>query len=346
MVWCNIARSIGWRTPFVIPSTDPPSPLERVKPANQDLQSARENFYPIWGALKLIWLSLSGLAKALWFSLRACLRYLVHHPINVLVNAVLLALLSVMLMTGSEIHKQMILGKISDQTVDKIIQASSFTRDFDAVAAGRDGTREFQRVGAPDWIQRESIRAILYHARKAGLSIEDQAVLLATAEIESGFNPMARAPTTTACGTFQFVHHTGQLFELSPVECMNPWLNARSEIEHFLSNYEGRVQRFVTDLTGAERVFRTFELSYYMHHDGPNFSNPSNELKATVLSGTQFLFKVYHVLQQEADSEQHAPSFAQIYSEKLWGSLDRLTGYFDDTHLPSLSFLQRALAAS
>ena len=34
---------------------------------------------------------------------------------------------------------------------------------------------------------------------------------------------------------------------------------------------------------GAELVLRLFELSYYLHHDGPHSSNPSNELKAKVL---------------------------------------------------------------
>ena len=69
------------------------------------------------------------------------------------------------------------------------------------------GAEEFLRVGAPVWAQREAVRAVLFHARKAGLSKEDQAVLLATVAVESGFNPSEKAPSTTACGLFQFVSY-------------------------------------------------------------------------------------------------------------------------------------------
>lgn len=342
MGWTNAARVISACSPAGVQQKGRPTSLlgNNDSEADQNPPSAKAQEAAVIAAgIKLTWVALWGFIKALWLSSKAGLRYLLRHPLSVLLNAALIVALAVMLMTGSEIHKQMILGKISGQTVDRIIQSSDFTRDFDAT---RDGSREFYRVGAPDWIQKESIRAILYHARKANLPIEDQAVLLATAEIESGFNPMARAATTTACGVFQFVQRTGQLFELSPGECMNPWLNARSGIAHYLSNYEQSVRKSVTGLSGAERVFRTFELSYYLHHDGPRSSNPSNDLKATVLSGTQFLFKAYHVLQEEALSEQKAPSFMQIFSERLWSLLDRMAAYLDDQYLPSLGLLQRA----
>jgi len=344
MGFSSIARTIRWRAPVLVLRFDnkPRQPQTPTSAANHDSPDAGAHPTVVPAGFKLIWVALAGFLRALWYSIGRSLRYLWHHPIQVVLNLAFLVVVAVMLMTGSEIHKQMILGKISDQTIDKIIEASQFTRDFDSTAASRDATREFQRVGAPNWIQRESIRAILYHARKAGLPIEDQAVLLTTAEIESGFNPMARAVTTTACGIFQFVQRTGQIFELSPVECMNPWLNARSGVDHYVSNYEQRVRKDVGSLSGAEKVFRTFELSYYLHHDGPNSSNPSNDLKATVLSGTQFLFKVFHVLEQEADSEEHAPSFAQIFSEKLWGLLDRFTSLVEESHIPSFGLLRSA----
>jgi len=184
------------------------------------------------------------------------------------------------------------------------------------------------RVGAPEWTQKESVRAVLFHARKAGLPLVDQAVLLAVVEVESGFNPMARAPTTTACGLFQFVRATGNNFGLSRSECMNPWLNARAGVQHYLYNYQRRVGTHVEGLPGAERVFRTFELSYYLHHDGPDSRRPSNDVKATVLSGTQFLFKAYDALQKEAQSKQQAPTFAERFAENVWEVLNAIGSAF------------------
>lgn len=292
-----------------------------------------------FGLAKALYLTIRFLLRAAYVTLRTIWSYLSHHPIHAVVNAVFLVVLGLLVMTGSEFHKQSILAKISDQTVENIISGSRFTRTYDSEEVARNGIREFLSVGAPEWTQRESVRAILFHARKAGLPIEDQAVLLAIADIESGFNPMARAPTTSACGLFQFVKRTGESFSLSTSDCMNPWLNAKSEIEHYLYNFDRRVKRHVNDLSGAERVFRTFELSYYLHHDGPDSSNPSNDVKATVVSGTQFLFKAYHALMEEAHSEQQAPSFAMTFSANFMQVMDRVSSYFYDSGLPNVGAL-------
>lgn len=274
--------------------------------------------------LGIISIGLYAFWRAACFTLRTIFGYLRYHPIHAVLNLIFLLGLALVVVTGSDMHKQLILNRISDQTIDKILQGSQFTRDFDSIAANRDGSRELFRVGAPTWVQKESIRAILYHARKAGLSIEDQVVLLATADIESGFNPLARAPTTSACGLFQFIQRTGEMFSLSQEECMDPWLNARSGVEHYMQNFEQRVRPNVDKLEGIERAFKSFELSYFLHHDGPNSSNPSNDVKALVLGGSQFLFAAYHVLQNEAESEKQAPTFAQIFSENSIKLLDEI----------------------
>ncbi len=274
--------------------------------------------------LGIISISLYAFWRAIRFMGRTLIGYLRHHPFHAVLNLIFLIGLALVIVTGSEMHKQLILTRISDQTIEKIIQGSQFTREFNSVSANRDGSREFFRVGAPKWIQKESIRAILFHARKAGLSIEDQVVLLATADIESGFNPLARASTTTACGLFQFVQRTGEAYSLSQEECMDPWLNARSGVEHYMQNLDQRVRPKVENLEGVERAFRTFELSYYLHHDGPNSSNPDNDVKAIVLGGSQFLFAAYNVLQDEAASEKLAPTFGQIFSQNLVKLLDEI----------------------
>ncbi len=46
------------------------------------------------------------------------------------------------------------------------------------------------------------------------------------------------------------------------------------------------------------------------------------EVKAIVLNGSQFLFKAYHALQDEAESHMHAPSFGQTFFESTIKSLN------------------------
>lgn len=324
-----------------MPAAPEAAPAQIATPQSESTETKKVAQVPgfFLGIARAIYLVAKFVVRAIYVTLRTIWSYLSHHPIHAVLNAVFIIVLGLLVVTGSEFHKQSILAKISDQTVEDIISGSRFTRSYDSEEVAKNGAREFLSVGAPDWAQRESVRAVLFHARKAGLPIEDQAVLLAIADIESGFNPMARAPTTSACGLFQFVKRTGESYSLSASDCMNPWLNAKSEVEHYSYNYERRVKRHVDDLSGAERVFRTFELSYYLHHDGPESTNPSNDVKATVVSGTQFLFKAYHALMQEAESEQHAPSFAMTFSANFMQVLDRAVSYFYDSGLPNVGQL-------
>ena len=269
-----------------------------------------------------------GLVWVVWFPIRTVLRYLYCHPFHAVFVTILCSIMALLVITGSEFHDQMILNKISDQTVDRIIQGSRFTRVFDADEVATNGERDFAHVGAPMWMQRESVRAILFYARKAELPLEDQAALLAIADIESGFNPIARAPTSSACGLFQFVKKTGEHFGLSRAECMDPWENAKAEMQFYTSNFEHGVGTNVSGLSGTERAFRAFELSYYLHHDGPESSNPSNDVKATILSGSQVLFKSYHALLDEQMSQMHAPSFAESFSDHVWKVVAEVAAYF------------------
>ncbi len=265
--------------------------------------------------------------------------YTFRHPFQMAVNVILTASLVIMAITGSEINEKVILSQISEDTVLQMIEASKYNRGFNNEELKRDGARELTAVGAPAWVQREGIRAILYHARKASLPIEDQAVLLAIANIESGFNPLAQANITTACGLFQFVQATGEMVSLKTAECMDPWKNAAAGVNHFIANYNQRVRPYVENLTGPERAFRTFELSYYLHHDGPASSNPSNEVKAIVLDGTQFLFVAYHTLLKEQESEKSAPTFSGLFTARMWSLIVGLKERFSPTSVPLIAWI-------
>jgi hypothetical protein len=229
------------------------------------------------------------------------------------------------MLTGAKIHEELLIKELSDATVNKIIGASRFTRNYYSNNVSSLGNREFLRSGAPTWIQRDSVRAVLFHARRKNLSLSDQAVLLATVEVESGFNPMARASTTSACGLFQFVKATGIQYGLSPDKCMDPWLNAEAGVAHYLDNYQRSVKNKVENLRGIEKAFRTFELSYYLHHDGPHSSNPSSDVKATVLKGTQFMIQAYNALSIDASTEEHPSSFSERFVSQLSLLLDDLS---------------------
>lgn len=334
-----------WRVPYLdrfvrLASVQPsPNAVGRTQDASTETPAARA---------PTLWESILGLVRSLirttgltvFYTLRTCVLYLIRHPVHAVLNVAFVGVITAMVMTGSDLHQQMILSQISEQTVDKVVSGSRFSRDFNSEELSSESMRELLRVGGPRWMQRESVRAVLFHARKAGLSIEDQAVLLATVDIESGFNPMARAATTSACGLFQFVRKTGEMFQLPPSSCMDPWLNAKAGVDHYLYNYERRVAAQVAGLQGAERAFRTFELSYYLHHDGPDSNNPSNDVKATILGGTQFLFKAYRILLDEAASKHEVPSFADRFVANLLQLSHQVLGYLPLESVPFMESLQ------
>ena len=270
------------------------------------------------GLLHFAWQFCKTGAALAWWLLLSSLRWVRYHPTHAIFTAMMFGIVAVLLMTGAQMHDRLLLSQISDKTLDQIIDASTFSREFSADEAVRGSTQEFLRAGAPSWAQRESIRAVLYEARKAELSIFDQAVLLATVEVESGFNPIAHASSTSACGLFQFVKDTGKTFGLPREQCMDPWLNAKAGVTHYLSVFEKIHQRVDAVPPGPEKLFKTFELTYYLHHDGLNSSNPQNDVKAVVLSGVQFLLRVHGILQAEESSKDREPTFAAAFTENLW----------------------------
>ena len=267
---------------------------------------------------KYLWMLLRATSKAIVFFATTLFGYFRKHPFHALLNIFWMMLLALILIASSDLHEHYILSQISERTTDKIISISRFTRNYSHEKVKSQGIREFMQAGAPQWAQREGIRAVLFHARKHGLSIEHQAVLLAIVEIESGFNPMAKAKTTTACGLFQFIAATGKSYDLSSQDCMNPWLNAQAGIQHYTDNYKKRVENKTDSLQGIEKVFKLFELGYYLHHDGPESTKPSDEVKAVVLEGTQFLIQMYSVLKEELAIKQNSPSFSERFNNKLW----------------------------
>ncbi|MEG2049135.1 MAG: lytic transglycosylase domain-containing protein, partial [Comamonas sp.] len=67
---------------------------------------------------------------------------------------------------------------------------------------------------APLAVQKQVIDKLIAAAKGAGMNVRRTALLLATAKIESGFNPDAAAGTTSASSLGQFVNKTGKFYGL------------------------------------------------------------------------------------------------------------------------------------
>lgn len=96
-------------------------------------------------------------------------------------------------------------------------------------------------------------------------SAEDQALLLAIAEQESGFNPDAAALTTSAGGVFQLVAKTAENLGLSKRNIFDAELNIRAGVKLFKENVNF-VDKKYPDLSKTKRA----ALLYALHHDGPS----------------------------------------------------------------------------
>lgn len=99
------------------------------------------------------------------------------------------------------------------------------------------------------------------------LTLEDQAILLAIARIESGFNPDAAATTTSASGVFQLIRKTATNLGLSQKEIFDAQKNITAAVDLFSENVQ-IVNRRYPKLSGHERAV----MLYALHHDGPGLN--------------------------------------------------------------------------
>jgi putative chitinase len=109
--------------------------------------------------------------------------------------------------------------------------------------------------------QRASIDAIRAAAKLAGMTADQEAMVLAIAYVESGFNPDAAAGTTSAQGLGQFIRKTGEAYGLTDANRWDANEQARALVKHTLDNY-----------AAAKRAGLGDEYVYARHHDG-SFTN-------------------------------------------------------------------------
>lgn len=119
---------------------------------------------------------------------------------------------------------------------------------------------------ASNEVQESVIQSIL--DASSALSAQDQAILLGIARIESGYNPDASAPSTSAAGVFQFVKRTGAAFGLSsPSDFFDAEKNIEAGIKLYIENSAILDARY-PGLKGDERA----AMLYALHHDGPSLA--------------------------------------------------------------------------
>ena len=263
--------------------------------SNDENQSATRGFFGWLGkwfgivvAFVLTWLIEKPITSAF--------RYYKKHKLAFLVHSLLLAVFAAFLVASLQLYEETLDAEITEELVLQIDTAldPQYKRNFRRRQASSN-VRELMRVGAPRSYRHFGIRAIVLEARKAGQSNDVIAVLLATAEVESGFNPLAKAKTTTACGLFQFIEETGKRFGLSPNECMDPFKNAAAQTRHYENVMEKRAELVSGfGLQGLESLFTAY---YCGHHDGKNASKCSANALRAIRKATPMLHKTFAALE-------------------------------------------------
>ena len=120
---------------------------------------------------------------------------------------------------------------------------ASFSR-----AAGDTTKEEKQKV----------INLIIDTGRQAGMSEREVAYTLATASVESGFNPEAAAHGSSASGIGQFVNLTGKSYNINE--------DTRWDLE---AQVQALVDHTVDNIAMAKQKGLGEEYIYALHHDGP-----------------------------------------------------------------------------
>lgn len=126
---------------------------------------------------------------------------------------------------------------------------------------GQPRGRSRRHGDASHHTQRTVIDLLRREAVRAGLTLEQQAMVLAIAKVESGFNPDAAAGTSSALGIGQFIRKTGEAYGLNDDTRFDIVLQARALVMHTRDNFKA-----------AAKAGLPMEFVYARHHDG-DFKN-------------------------------------------------------------------------
>src|SRR5262249_15187493 len=98
------------------------------------------------------------------------------------------------------------------------------------------------------------------------------AAILAIARIESGFNPWAKNPKSTAYGIFQFIRSTWTPYGGDHGYCLDPTMNAWAGVKHLTTIFDRNVKRAMPPLEelpdGQQRAEFIYRGLYAFHYHG------------------------------------------------------------------------------
>lgn len=264
----------------------------------------------IIGTIRLI---LGGM----WRMVRVVVRYYWPRKLRFVVDVLFVSMFVCVLIAGARIYEENLDAQIEAELVEAIDRHAFYKRDFRREKAA-DSVREFMRVGGPEYVRHPTIRAIITEARLGGLDMIETSVLLATANQESGFNYLAKAHRTTACGTFQFIESTGKRYGLEPWECFSPRDNARAQVRHLKDILDhDEVKAALKGTKGRERLVVMYRETYCRHHDGLWSNGCSRKADLTVKRGRPLLLAARTALDKSETRRATDPGFAWEVAEVL-----------------------------
>ena len=144
-------------------------------------------------------------------------------------------------------------GSIEGEVVSQSYFNTPLSGNFESFsrAAGDTTKEEKQKV----------INLIIGTGRQAGMSEREIAYTLATASVESGFNPEAAAHESSASGIGQFVNLTGKSYNINK--------DTRWKLE---AQVQALVDHTVDNIAMAKQKGLGEEYIYALHHDGPKLN--------------------------------------------------------------------------
>ncbi len=116
------------------------------------------------------------------------------------------------------------------------------------------------------------IHTIVSEALRYRFSMEETALLLAIARVESGFNPDAASAASSASGLGQFIDKTGLTYGLTKKNRFSLYDNIHALMKHLRENLE-LAKKFALH---SKRELYAY--AYALHHDGPALNSGGLEI--------------------------------------------------------------------
>jgi len=156
---------------------------------------------------------------------------------------------------------------VSDEVVRELLQVG---RVEPRGAHDANGWKRWGQAASDK--QEAAMRAVIDALQGTRPPLSVAASILAIARVESGWNPYSENPNSTACGLFQFVKATWQVYSGTRETCFDPSVNAWAGVKHLTALYADHVRPALVPIepvtSEQERLAWTYRLLYAYHYHG------------------------------------------------------------------------------